>query len=59
MNKTLLILILIISVLAFVGSIYICIVEPSLSNILIAALLVLVVAYEIWQIRRMNKGVDR
>lgn len=56
MNRTLLIIILIISVVAFLGSIYVCIVQLSGQNIMIAALLLLVSVYEAWQIRKTSKN---
>lgn len=56
MNRTLLITILIISVVAFLGSIYVCIVQLTGQNIMIAALLLLVSVYEAWQIRKTSKN---
>ncbi len=56
MNRTLLIIILIISVVAFLGSIYVCIVQLTGQNIMIAALLLLVSVYEAWQIRKTSKN---
>ncbi|MBO8447025.1 MAG: hypothetical protein IAC32_04695 [Bacteroidetes bacterium] len=56
MNRTLLIIILIISVVAFIGSIYVCIVQLTGQNIMIAALLLLVSVYEAWQIRKTSKN---
>lgn len=56
MNRTLLIIIFIISVVAFLGSIYVCIVQLTGQNIMIAALLLLVSVYEAWQIRKTSKN---
>lgn len=56
MNRTLLIIILIISVVAFLGSIYVCIVQLTGQNIMIAALLLLVSVYEAWQMRKTSKN---
>lgn len=55
MNKTISIIILVISVIALAASIYVCVVEFTASNVLIAVLLLLVIAYEIWQLRAIAK----
>lgn len=52
MNKTMMIILLIISIIGFAASIFVCITECSISNILVTVLLLAICVYFAWSLKK-------
>lgn len=56
MNKTVMIILLIISIIGFAGSIFVSVTEFSASNVMLSVLLLAICVYFAWSIKKQSNS---